>query len=67
MTEGLELPNQEKIRTLGEKDMYKYLVHHQTSGDERKKKLKMSISGELENSSKPNYITIFTNPSARAG
>ena len=24
-TDGMELPNQEKIRTLGEKDTYKYL------------------------------------------
>ena len=24
-TEGMELPNQEKKRTLGEKEMYKYL------------------------------------------
>ena len=26
MTEGIELPNQEKNRTLGEKETYKYLV-----------------------------------------
>ena len=26
MTEGIELPNQEKIRTLGEKETYKYLA-----------------------------------------
>ena len=25
MTEGIEIPNQEKIRTLGEKKIYKYL------------------------------------------
>ena len=25
MTEGMELPNQEKIKMLGEKEMYKYL------------------------------------------
>ena len=25
MTEGIELPNQEKLRTLGEKENYKYL------------------------------------------
>ena len=25
MTEGMELPNHEKIRTLGEKETYKYL------------------------------------------
>ena len=25
MTEGIELPNQDKIRTLGEKETYKYM------------------------------------------
>ena len=25
LTDGMELPNQDKIRTLGEKEMYKYL------------------------------------------
>ena len=25
MTEGIELPDQEQIRTLGEKEIYKYL------------------------------------------
>ena len=25
ITDGMELPNQEKIRTLGEKEIYKYL------------------------------------------
>ena len=25
MTEGIKLPNQDKIRTLGEKETYKYL------------------------------------------
>ena len=37
----MELPNQDKIRTLGEKETLKYLGHlgglrHQTSGYERK-------------------------------
>ena len=41
MTEGMEQPNQEKIRTLREKETYKYLGileadNHQISGDERK-------------------------------
>ena len=27
MTEGIELPNQEKIKTFGEKETYKYLVN----------------------------------------
>ena len=38
VTEGIELPNQERIRMLGEKENYKYLgilegTHHQTSGE----------------------------------
>ena len=39
ITEGMEPPNQEKTRTLEEKETYKYLGmlwHHQASGDERK-------------------------------
>ena len=41
MTDGMELPNQNKIRTLGENENYKYLGiletwHYQTSGNERK-------------------------------
>ena len=36
MTEGIELPNQEKIRALGEKETNKYLVswHHQKGENE---------------------------------
>ena len=42
LTERIELSNQEKIRSLGEKETYKYLGRlrsglHQTSEDERKK------------------------------
>ena len=41
LTDGMELPNQDKIRTLGEKKNRQILGklggwHHQTSGDERK-------------------------------
>ena len=41
MTEGVGIPNQEKIRTPGEKETYKYLGILEadtlkTSGDERK-------------------------------
>ena len=41
LIDGMELPIQDKIRTLGQKETYKYLgifggCHHQTSGDERK-------------------------------
>ena len=43
--ERIELPNQESIRTFGEKENYKMLgntesSHHQTSGDKKKKKKK---------------------------
>ena len=56
MTERKELPNEEKIRTLGEKETYKYLRIVEKIGDKRKK-LKMSISGKRESFSKPNDIT----------
>ena len=40
LTDGMELPSQDKIRRFGEKETYKYLSvfggwHHQRSGDER--------------------------------
>ena len=39
LTDGMELPNEDKIRTLVENETYKYLVswrfNHQTSGNER--------------------------------
>ena len=49
MTEGMELRNQDKIRTLGEKEIYKYLeiLHADTikkSGYERKKLKRKVIS-----------------------
>ena len=61
MMEGIELPNQEKIRRLGEKETYKILgiLEADTikqAGMKEKKNLKKSISGEQENYSKPNYI-----------
>ena len=59
MTEGIELINQEKIRTLGEKETYKYLgmleadtIKHA----EMNEKIKMNTSEERENHSKTNYI-----------
>ena len=56
LTDGMELPNQEKIRTLEEKKTYKYFgVLFDTSGDERKK-LRESISGEPETYLRQNYI-----------
>ena len=49
MTEGVELANQEKIRTLGEKEIYKYLgiLKADTIKQvEMKEKIKKSISEE---------------------
>ena len=45
MTDRIELTNQEKIRTLGEKETYKILGnigrwHHQLNGHERENKKK---------------------------
>ena len=56
-TEGRELSNEEKVRTFGEKEHYKYLG--KLEGDTIKqveKKSKKNTSGERENYSKPNYI-----------
>ena len=60
MTEGVELPNQEKNqngRRIENLQVYGNIGiwHHQASGYERKES-KESISGERENCSKPNYI-----------
>ena len=55
ITERIELPNQERIRTVGERENYKQSGilgsgHHQTSGDERKKKDKLR---RMKNFTKP--------------
>ena len=56
MTEGLELPNEEKNRMLGEKEITKEYWKRTTLNKWRwKKKFKMDISEERENYSKPNY------------
>ena len=59
MTEGKELPNQERMRTQGEKETYKYLgilkADTIKQKEIRKKKLKKSSSEERKNYSKPNY------------
>ena len=52
MTDGMELPNQDKIRTLGENITYKYLGILEADTikqEEMKDKIKNNISGELEN------------------
>ena len=66
MTEGIELPNQEKIRTLEEKETYNYLkileadtikyAEMKENMQRWKKKDFKNTSGERENYSKPNYI-----------
>ena len=60
MTERIELLNKEKIRTLGEKETYKYLEILEVDTIKRvkikEKKLKKNTSKERENYSKPNYI-----------
>ena len=45
MTEGIKVPNQEKVRTLGEKETYKYFIPCEA---DTIKQFKKSISGELE-------------------
>ena len=54
----MELPNQDKIRALEEKETYKYLgiLKLTPSNNWRwKKKLRKNISGELESYSRQNY------------
>ena len=51
LTGGMERPNQDKIRTLGDKETYKYLgILELTSSNKWrwKKKLRKNISGEPE-------------------
>ena len=56
-TEGIELPNQEKIRKLGEKETYKYLGILEVDCIKHVKlKEKKNTSGKQENYSKPNCI-----------
>ena len=59
LTEGMELPNQDKIRTLGEKETYKYLgiLEDETIKQvEMKEKSRKNISGEPECYSRQNYV-----------
>ena len=60
LTDGMELPNQDKIRTLGEKETYKYLgiLEADTIKQvEMKEKFLKNISEELECYSRQNYIS----------
>ena len=58
ITDGMELSNQDKIRTLGEKETYKYLVilEADTMKQIEKTKYKKNISGELKNYSGQNCL-----------
>ena len=62
--EGIELPNKDTIRTLGEKETYKYLGILEADiikqAEMKEKSEKNNISGERESYSKPNYIAEIT-------
>ena len=53
LTDEMELPNQDKIRTLGEKETSKYLgILGTDKQEEMKEKIKKNIPEELESLSK---------------
>ena len=54
ITEGMELPNKEKIRAHREKETYKYFEVHSIKQVEMKKKFKNPV--KRENFSKPNFF-----------
>ena len=60
LTGGIELPNEDKIRTLGEKETYKYLSILVADTIKRvekiEKKLRKCFSGEPESYARQNYI-----------
>ena len=61
VTQGIELPNQEKIRTLREKETYKYIgiLEVDIIKQVEMKKIRKSKKGSQENEEitrKPNYI-----------
>ena len=58
MTEGTELPNLEKNRTLGKKENYKYLgiLEADTIKHAEMKRFLKNTSGELENHTILKYI-----------
>ena len=50
LTDGMELPNQDKIRTLGETYKYLGILEAETIKHvQMKEKFKKNIAGELEN------------------
>ena len=60
ITDGMEQPNQDKIRTFSEKETCKYLGIFEADTikqQEMKEKISKNISEEPENYSRQNYIT----------
>ena len=53
LTDRMELPNQDKIRTPGEKKMYEYLGILEA---DTIKQLRKSVSGEPKSYSRQNYV-----------
>ena len=56
LTNGMELPNEEKIITLGEKETWGPLRLTPSNKWKWTKKFKKNISGELENCSRQDYL-----------
>ena len=57
LTDRLELPNQDKIRTLSVNETYKYLSVLESSNEWKwKTTFKKNIPGELENYSRQNTL-----------
>ena len=59
LTDGMELPNEDKIKTLAENETYKYLGIEEADTIkqvEMKEKIPKNIAGELENHSRQNSI-----------
>ena len=59
LTDGMELPNQDKIRTLGKKETNKYygiLEVDTIKQEEMKEKIKKTISEDTKSYLKQNYV-----------
>ena len=56
MTDGMELPNQDKIRTLAERETWTSWRLTPSNKWKLKKKLRKNISGELENYTRQNSL-----------
>ena len=63
LTDGMELRNQDKIKTLAENETYKYLgileadtIKQVEMKKKKKKKFKKNTSGELEYNSRQSFL-----------